>query len=126
MLKRLLIFIISFTILMSCTSVLAGDSPFMGEFSKELLNKAGVRPDDDPTVASTAERIGEVINIILSIAGVVIVIYIIYGGILWITAGGNEEKVKTAKKVLINAVIGAIIVGTAYTITTLILVLTQR
>ncbi len=47
----------------------------------------------------------------LIVFGVVIaVIMIIWGGISWILAGGNDERLKTAKKRVWNGVIGAAIV----------------
>ena len=42
---------------------------------------------------------------------------IIYGGFLWMTAGGNEENVGKAKKTIYYAVIGMLIIFAAYSIT---------
>lgn len=38
------------------------------------------------------------------------VVFIIIGGIIYITAGDNEDKIKTAKKMIVNALIGFAIV----------------
>jgi hypothetical protein len=38
------------------------------------------------------------------------------GGFIWMTAGGNEEKVGKAKKMLVAGIIGLIIVVAAYAI----------
>ena len=68
--------------------------------------------------ATTAyDMIGMIINILLGFLGVVFLILIIYGGITWMTAGGNEEKVTKARTRMINAVIGLVIVMIAYGIT---------
>lgn len=64
-----------------------------------------------------AETIGNLINQALAILGIIIVVLIIYGGFLWMTAGGNSENVDKAKKIIINATIGLIIVLAAYSIT---------
>jgi hypothetical protein len=45
-------------------------------------------------------------NFLIGIAIVITPIIIIYAGFLYITAAGNEEKVKTAQKVIIWALIG--------------------
>ena len=47
---------------------------------------------------------------ILGLLGLVAVIMIIYGGFMWMTAGGNDDRVGSAKKILSAAVIGLIIV----------------
>ncbi len=40
-----------------------------------------------------------------------------YAGVMWMTAGGNEEQVAKAKKIIKGAVVGFIIVLISYTIT---------
>lgn len=55
-----------------------------------------------------------IIKLILSFLGVFFLILIIWGGYDWMTAGGNEETVAKAKKKIINATIGLIIVLAAY------------
>jgi hypothetical protein len=44
----------------------------------------------------------------------------IYAGILWMTAEGNDQQVAKAKSLLINSIIGIIIVFAAYAITSFI------
>jgi len=62
------------------------------------------------------ETIGRIINVALSLLGVIVVIIIIYGGFLWMTAGGNEEKVADAKKWIFGGIIGLVIILSAYAI----------
>lgn len=65
-------------------------------------------------------RIGSIIGIALSFIGVIFLILMIYAGISWMTASGNQEKVTKAKDLIINAIIGLIIVLAAYAITSFI------
>lgn len=62
-----------------------------------------------------------IIRIVLAFLGVVAVILIIYGGFVWMTAAGNEERIKLAKKVLASAIIGLIIILSAFAIATFLL-----
>lgn len=62
-----------------------------------------------------------VIDIALTFLGVVFMILMVYGGVLWMTDQGNEEQVKKAKDLIISALIGLVIVLAAYAITWLIL-----
>ena len=66
------------------------------------------------------EKIGSLVGVVLSFVGVIFLIIIIYAGINWMTAGGNETKVTKSKNLLINASIGLIIVLAAYAITVFI------
>ena len=64
-----------------------------------------------------ASYAGRVIGIILSFIGVIFLGLMIYGGLMWMMAEGNEQKVGKAKDLITNAIIGLIIVFTAYAIT---------
>ena len=65
--------------------------------------------------------IARLIQIFLGVLGIILVVLIIYGGWVYMTAGGDGDKVKKAKKILTNAVIGALIILASYSITTYIL-----
>ena len=65
--------------------------------------------------------IGYVIGALLSLMGVLFIILIIAGGIMWMTAGGTAEKVQKAGKIMANAAIGLIIILAAYAITSFVL-----
>lgn len=60
--------------------------------------------------------IANIIRIALGMLGLMAVIIIIYGGWLWMSAGGNEEQIDKAKKTLINGSIGLFIILSAYSI----------
>lgn len=69
-------------------------------------------------VKKTLEEIsGSALNIVLSLIGILFLILMIYGGMIWMTAQGNEEQVGKARKLIIAAVIGLIIVVAAFAIT---------
>lgn len=65
--------------------------------------------------------IGRVINTILSFLGVLLLGYIIYAGFLWMTAGGDKTKIQNAMAMIKNAIIGLLIIVSAYAITTFVL-----
>ncbi len=56
------------------------------------------------------------INIVLTIGVPIVVLAIIYAGFLFVTAQGNEEKLKTAKKTFMYTIIGAAILLGAFVI----------
>jgi hypothetical protein len=68
-----------------------------------------------------------IIQTLLGLLGVIFLILIIYGGITWMTAEGEEAKVEKAQKIMRNATIGLIIVISAYAISYFVInVLTQK
>lgn len=63
-----------------------------------------------------AELIGMIINVGLSLLGVIFIVLTIYAGFNWMTASGDESKIETAKKTLTRAIIGLIIIAGSYAI----------
>jgi len=61
--------------------------------------------------------LGNLINTLLSITGIVFLLLMIYGGYLWMTARENQDQAKKAKDVITAAFIGIVIVVLAYGIT---------
>ncbi len=74
---------------------------------------AGYATASDTTLTDT---IGKLISTLLGFLGVIFLILIIYAGLLWMTAAGNEDKVKKAQGILMSSVIGLIILLSAYAI----------
>lgn len=74
-------------------------------------------------LASTDIRIiiARIINVFLGILGIIAVGFILYAGFLWMTAGGDEAKIASAKKTIINSVIGLIIILSSFAITQFII-----
>ncbi len=70
---------------------------------------------------SSTQSIGGIIAAIikgfLGLLGVIFIILILLAGFNWMTAAGEEEKVKKAKDTLQRAVIGLLIIVSAYAIT---------
>jgi len=66
-------------------------------------------------------KITILISLILSFVGVVFLILIIYGGITWMTASGNDKQVEKAKNIISRAAIGLTVVILAYAITSFVI-----
>jgi TRAP-type C4-dicarboxylate transport system permease small subunit len=64
----------------------------------------------------SAGFIMKIINIALTVAGLVAVLFLIIGGFRYITSAGNEETAESAKKIIINAIIGIVIIILSFVI----------
>lgn len=64
------------------------------------------------------ETVASIIRVALGLLGIVAVVIILIGGFTWMTAGGNEEKVGTAKKWIFSGIIGLAIILSAYALST--------
>lgn len=63
---------------------------------------------------------GNVIGAILTMVGVLFLVLMVYGGIIWMTARGNEQQTQKALNTIIAAVIGLVIVLGSYAFTTFV------
>ena len=68
-----------------------------------------------------AEIIGSLIAKVLEVIGIIFLVYMIYGGWIWMKAKGNEEQVTRARNIITNSTIGLLIILTAYLVTFFIL-----
>lgn len=59
-------------------------------------------------------------NWILGFVGMIAVLMIIWGGVLYLTSAGDEDKAKTGKRTLSYAIIGLAIAGIAYALVNVI------
>lgn len=85
-------------------------------------NKAGYNTSE----MDIRTYVSKIISLVLSIIGVIFLVFIIYAGINWMTAAGNDEKVKRSKEVLFESIIGFAIVIGAYAISYFILEIGQN
>lgn len=82
--------------------------------------KTGFGDNITTSSASPSQVVGSVIGIVLSFVGVIFLILIIYAGFTWMLARGNESEAKKAKDLMYDAVIGLVIIMSAYAITSFI------
>ena len=73
----------------------------------------GYTVEESPDLLST---IGLIINSLLTLLGVIFIIFIIIAGFQWMTAGGNEQKVEKSIDTIKRSVIGLIIILSSWAI----------
>jgi hypothetical protein len=70
---------------------------------------------------NAANALPAIITFILTIAIIIALIYLIWGGIKWITSGGDKANVETARNQIIAAIIGLIVAFLAWFIIGIVL-----
>ncbi|MFA6424319.1 MAG: hypothetical protein WCV83_03370 [Candidatus Magasanikbacteria bacterium] len=107
------------TNLLAFSVVPASAQTIGGDIGKQLAatqKGAGFEDARDPR-----EIVAQIIRIVLGLLGTIFFVLTIYAGFLWMTAAGNEEQATKAKTLLTQAVIGLVIILTAYSITYFVL-----
>lgn len=93
-----------------------------------LLLPTGVLAFGDTNITTPsgfATDFGVMLNAVLSfvmlLAALLVLFYLIWGGIEWITSGGDKGKTESARNKITAAVIGIIILAAAFAILQLVL-----
>ena len=94
---------------------LGADELFGGGEGGDFASTAGLGEAD------LVDTIASIIRIALGFLGVIAVVIILLGGFKWMTAGGNDDKVKEAKKLIFSGIIGLVIIISAYAIASFVI-----
>ncbi len=79
--------------------------------------KIDLAPPKGAIASVEVEKIPQFIITLLFVVGIVIALaFLIYGGIKWIISGGDKANVDAARKHIVAAIIGLVIVVTAFVI----------
>ncbi|MFA6981457.1 MAG: hypothetical protein WC243_00290 [Patescibacteria group bacterium] len=88
---------------------------------RKIYAQGNITGPNIPALTTLEGIFGLITNIVLWIGVALTVIFLIVGGIQYITSRGDQKAAETARKSLTNAVIGFIIVIGAFSIRALVL-----
>jgi len=106
------------------TALVAGliaASPALAQSTGAGLNAVGNAAGIASGTTDLYTIIGRIINVALGFTGIILLGLLMYAGYEWMTSGGDAKKVDTAKTRIRNAIIGLIIIMSAFAIVNFIL-----
>lgn len=86
-------------------------------FAQASLN---IKQPETIKITDVGMLISSLVGTILIISALLAFIYLILGGIKWITSGGDKAGMEEARNKITHAIVGLIIVGAAWAIMTLV------
>ncbi len=92
-------------------SVFAATDICSSDASAEVKEAAGCSGSGDLTAGITS-----ILNAIIGVIGLVAVVFIIIGGINYMTSSGDSQKTKKAKDTILYAAIGLIVCALAFAV----------
>ena len=120
--KRLLFYSTIIVFLFIASNTLLAQTPSAGTERVQVTAKS-----DDPFGLNQATpdsieneipvTVARMIKGVRGIVGIILIILWIYGGVAWMTSGGNDQRITAAKKILATATVGFVIIATAYSVT---------
>src|SRR5574344_1055212 len=114
---------IRFKLLASFLITIAFLVPVAFVFAADPIESGLDKVDNNIILSNTSPVVMavKIINVILMFLGIIAVSLVSYGGFVWMTSNGSEDKIKTAKRILKNALIGLIIILSSWGIAAFIL-----
>ena len=103
----LVVFALVFSLALSAPPVFSQTQVNLLDPSSQYVNIQNRRPQD---------YIVALINMSFGAAGVLTFLYLLWGGIQWITAGGDKEGLDKARRKMVQALTGLVIILSAYAI----------
>lgn len=91
----------------------------------EALIKANEVKLTGTQVSDSNAALTSITNTVYMVAGIVAVVGIVIGGYLYVTSMGDAGKIAKAKNAIFYSVIGLIIVAVAFTLTQILISVTQ-
>lgn len=94
---------------------------------RRVFYVAEFNEDADKTIVSIDQSEGvqqlvAVTNLMVSFVGPIMLLGIVAGGVLYMTAGGDEERTGLAKKIVMNSIIGVVIIYGAFALVSTVIV----
>ncbi len=96
-------------------------SPALAQTSSSVDLEAFAEQAGFATGVDITIVIARLIRTFISILGIIAVVFILYGGWLWLTSKGEQTQLRKAQQVIINAVIGLVLVLSAFAIAQFVL-----
>lgn len=104
----------------SLSFVNAAASSTQAQIAEQLQAAAGEKGAGFGEAQDPRVTVVNIIRTALEFIGIIFIVLTLYAGFLWMTAGGNEEKVTKSKTLLFQATIGLAIIVSAYSITLMV------
>ncbi len=73
------------------------------------------------SIDTPQKLLGKVINSVLGVVGSLALLMFVFGGLVWMTSAGNQEKVKKGRDIIVWSAIGLVIIFVAYALVRVLL-----
>lgn len=68
------------------------------------------------TISNISEVVVSIVNWLLGITGALAILFLVYGGVVYVTSWGDDKNMEQGKKIVTYAVLGLFIVLVSYSI----------
>lgn len=92
----------------------AGFSSLLMTAAPVLAQLGEIDPPETGYASSLGGLISSLLTLVMIIAAILVFLYLIMGGIEWITSGGDKSKTEGARNKITAAIVGLVILAASY------------
>jgi hypothetical protein len=89
---------------------------FINKIFAQETGTISINQPSNFNITQISDLITAIVSVLLIIAAMAAFLYLVIGGIQWITSGGDKAGMEAARNKITHAIIGLIIVASAYAI----------
>lgn len=67
------------------------------------------------------ELVFQMVDVAIIVSGILLLVYLVYGGMEWLTSGGDKAKLESARSKITNALIGVAIIAASFAVWKIVL-----
>jgi len=109
--KKIIIFLSSFLFIF-----LSSSTRISAEITNPVVGKLGFDSGKATSGSTTLSYFVTLWRTIITVGGILVLLYFLWGSIDWITSGGDSGKVTSARNKIVQAVIGMILLAFSFVI----------
>ncbi len=80
----------------------------------------GIGKPNKVAIVDIGRLITSSVNLVVVVSGILVFVYLVWGGIQWLTSGGDKTHVQEARDKITHALIGLAIIAAAWALTMII------
>lgn len=80
----------------------------------------GVGKPNEAKIVDLGKLISTSISVVIILAGILVFVYLVWGGLEWLTSGGDKGKTESARNRITAALVGLAIIAAAWALTQVI------
>jgi len=108
-------------ILMASVAISQSLLPIKSVFAQtDIATPPAVEPYSGTSVQDVVNLLAKLAGWLLYVAGAIAVVFLIIGGVFYITSAGDADKSGKAKKIIVDALIGLVIIALSLLIVNLV------
>jgi len=99
-------------------------SPVIGQIERvesDTCDNLGITCTGTDDESDLVKYIEDIVNIALALLAVIAAAVLVYGGFIYISSLGDEDQAKKAKKLVLYAILGLLLIGAAALITNVVI-----